>query len=177
MFLPNIPRLDAAHLSHLLQVQLPSGSVAASEIIDGYGDHQRKVAEMSGGKQADRRFLIKQIATEFVDSLRTPEPIRQIEFIGHSDLVRTSKGRNVADEQAVSVARARDVRGEFINAAVFGSGQITFNQLVEAIDDGKIVIITVGVGARFPLAVSTSGPVERNRRVEIRLRLKQSVRI
>lgn len=156
----------------------PFSAIAASEVITGYGDHQQHISEMNSGHQADSRFLIGQLAHEFVVSVKSDEPIREIQFIGHSDRVLTGGQRRTADEQKVSEERAKDARAEMLSAILRDpAGTFTPLELADAIRSGEVRILVVGMGARFPLRVSLSGATPENRRVEILLLTKQSIDI
>jgi hypothetical protein len=171
------PRMDAARLALHVLAAPPVGNVAAREVITGYDDHQRRESEMASGPHSDSLFLIGRIAHQFVVTLRSSAPIREIWIIGHSDRVRTPTGHNAADELSVSNDRARDVREELLAAIIRDpDGLFTPIQLADAIKTGKLNVLAAGVGSRFPLG-SSSQAEPANRRVEIVLLFKQSIPI
>lgn len=154
---------------------VPFKLIAAQDVITGYGDHQRRVSEMASGPRADSRFVIGQLAHRFIESLRGDEPVREIQFIGHSDRVWSGGRPGTEDEYKVSADRAQDAYEELMRAILRDpAGHVTWDQLAAAMRDGKLRRVLVGMGARQPLRLNPSGAAPENRRVEIKLLTKQS---
>lgn len=60
-------------------------SIALTEGISGYGDHQWRFADFKGGTLADNNFRIHNLSDEFIRRLGSDEPIREIKVVGHAD--------------------------------------------------------------------------------------------
>lgn len=145
------------------------------EIIHGYGDHVRRVADMASGPQADSRFLIHKLSNEFVRRLTTDRPVREIQVFGHSDRVWINRLPNTADEQKVSHDRAVDVAQKLLFDIVTNpAGLFTPIQLRTALQEGTLTVVVVGLGATQPLRPATMAVNPENRRVDVRLMLIQS---
>jgi hypothetical protein len=155
-------------------------AVKHAELIEGYGDHARKLADMSSSIQlinlpkiAGAAEFISSNRTSFIDpGVSEPLPvIREIQVLGHSDRAWKSGvfgARDTADEESVSQDRADDVW----HLLHFALVRLSF-PIDRWVTKGVIRVLVVGLGAR-QLLVSNKNVAPENRRVEILLFTSQS---
>jgi hypothetical protein len=163
-----------------------SGS-GSSEVITGYANHEKTLAEMRarasrdpdvGRRVADNAFKIGRLAHEVAIRFDSSSEIREIVVTGHADRVFRNGSRDVRDEEEVSKQRAIDVMFELVKAIVDDPtpGGPTGAELAAAFRSGELLLVVNSMGARKPLK-NGPGEAPENRRVEIALFQTQSIPI
>lgn len=153
-------------------------TIAMTEVIAGFADHQWRYFDFKGSTLADNNFRIHNLSDEFVDRFGGGEPIREIRVVGHSDRVWRQGGPATRDEDETSQKRADEVFAALARDILTNpAGHFTPTQIQDMVAARELTTIVVGVGARQRLTVNNRGAAPENRRVVVELRLTQSIPI